>query len=188
MKKFFKFLGIIIVLAIVFILVAGLFVSKDYHFERSITINAPRAIVWNNISQFSNFEKWDPWSAYDPNMQRTISGTDGTPGATYTWKGNKDVGSGSQTFKAFKPMEHVDIDMVFKEPFESKAQVFYHLQDEGNAIKLTWGFNSKFPYPMNAISKLFMDMDGYMDKDFTKGLNNLKKLCESTTTMTALNQ
>ncbi len=145
MKKFLKITGILIGLAILFILAAGLLLPKTYHFERSITINAPKDVIWKNISLFANFQKWDPWLVYDPKMVRTITGTDGTPGAVYSWRGNDDVGSGTQTFKALKPMERVDVDLLFIEPFENKAAVFYLLKDEGNAVKVVWGFDTRFP-------------------------------------------
>lgn len=185
MKKFLKILGIIVGLLIVFILAAGLFLPKDYHFERSVTINAPKDVIWKNISTFANFQKWDPWLVYDPQMKRSITGTDGTPGATYSWEGNGDVGSGSQTYKALSPMERVDIDLHFLKPFESKAAVYYTLKEEGNGVKVAWGFNTRFPYPMNALT-MFMNMDASLDKDFSAGLANLKKLCESSGNMTAL--
>lgn len=187
MKRFFRFLGIVILLVIAFILISGIFISRSYHFERSISINAPKEEVWRNISLFSHFEQWDPWKVKDPHMSRSISGTDGTVGAVYSWKGNKEVGSGSQTYTALRPYEHVMIDLDFKEPFETRAKVFYHLVPQGKAIKLTWGFDSKMPYPFNAIAYFFMDMDATMDKDFSAGLANLKKLCEGNTLMTASN-
>lgn len=187
MKKFLKFLGIIILLAIVFILVSGLFISREYHFERSISIQAPQEEIWKNISLFSNFEKWDPWKARDSAMLRSISGTDGTVGATYSWQGNKAVGSGSQTFKTIHPFEHIAIDLQCIKPFAFQAAVFYHLQPAANATKVTWGFDTKMTYPFNAVSYFFMDRDARMDQVFSAGLANLKKLCESSATRTALN-
>lgn len=178
MKKVLKGIGILLLAAILFVLIAGLFVPKDYHFERSIVIQAPREIIWQNISQFRNFEKWDPWSSKDPAMSRTIEGTDGTVGAVYRWKGNKEVGSGSQTIMALDPTNHVDISLKFKEPYSSEAKVFYNLQDTISAIKVTWGFNSEFPYPFNTF-RIFMNMDKMMDADFSKGLANLKAISES---------
>ena len=184
MKKFLKFLGIIFLLVIVFILVAGFFIPKKYHFEKSIVINAPKEEIWKNISMFSNFQKWNPWSIKDPKMQKNISGTDGTPGATYSWKGNDDVGAGSQTILEIAPFEHLDIGMDFKEPFEKKAGIRYTLIQERNGYKLTWSFDTEFSYPWNAVTDLFMNMDGIMEKDFSTGLANLKKLCESNVTYT----
>ena len=185
MIKFLKFLGIIIALAIVFILVSGLFISKDFHFERSVSIQAPREEVWKNVSLFANFEKWDPWRVRDTGMTRTIAGTDGTVGASYSWKGNKEVGSGKQTFREMHPFDLIVIDLQFLEPFENKARVSYRLSPEEKGTRITWSFDSKMPYPFNAVCYFFMDMEAMMDKDFSSGLANLKKLCESNVTQTA---
>lgn len=182
MRKFFKLLGIIILLLIMIILIAGFFISPKYHFEKSIVINAPKEEIWKNISTFSNFEKWDPWSIQDPNIRKSISGTDGTPGATYSWTGNDDVGAGSQTFTEITPYDHININLEFKEPFEKKAAVKYTLLPESNGVKVTWSFDTEFGYPWNAVSSLFMNLDKRMNKDFSTGLANLKKLCESNVT------
>ncbi|KAA5536264.1 SRPBCC family protein [Taibaiella lutea] len=187
MKRFFKLLGIIILLLVIIILVAGFFISPKFHFEKSIVINAPKEEVWKNISTFSNFEKWDPWSIQDPKIQKSISGTDGTPGATYSWIGNDDVGTGSQTFIEIAPFDHINIDLEFKEPFEKKAAVKYILLPDGNKTKITWSFDTEFSYPWNAVSSLFMNLDKRMDKDFSTGLANLKKLCESNVTYITYN-
>jgi len=178
MKKVLIALGIIFLVVVFYIFVGGLFISKDYHFERSITINAPKEVVWKNVSSFSNFLKWNPFSLHDPNMVSTIEGNDGTVGAVYRWKGNKEVGSGSQTYTALKPYSHVGIDLQFLEPYESKATAFINITPEGNAQKVTWGFDSQTPYPMNAVMP-FINMDKMMDGDFTLGLENLKQLCEA---------
>lgn len=178
MKKILKGIGILLLLVVLFVVIAGLFISKDYHFERSVVIQAPREAIWNNISMFRNFEKWDPWADKDPSMSRTIDGTDGTVGAVYRWKGNKEVGSGSQTYTLLAPMDRIEILLEFKEPYASKANVFYTLSDTTAGIKVTWGFDSKFPYPFNAF-RIFMNMDKMMDADFSRGLANLKAVSES---------
>ncbi|WP_152267554.1 SRPBCC family protein [Agriterribacter humi] len=59
---------------------------KDYHFERSITINAPKEKVWEQVNNFTNRNKWSSWAEYDLNMQHTIEGTDGTVGVVHKWK------------------------------------------------------------------------------------------------------
>jgi hypothetical protein len=178
MKKVLIALGIIFLVVVAYVFIGGLFISKDFHFERSITINAPKEIVWENVSKFSNFQKWNPFSLHDPHMESKIEGTDGTVGAVYRWKGNKDVGSGTQTYKALNPYSHVGIDLQFMEPYESKANAFINLEPEGKAQKVTWGFDSETPYPMNAVMP-FINMEKMMDADFSLGLENLKQLCEA---------
>ena len=178
MKKILKYIGLLLLAAILFILIAGLFIAKDYHFQRSVTINAPKEKVWEQVNNFTNRNKWSPWGAYDPNMEHTIEGTDGTVGAVHKWKGNKEVGSGSETITMIEAPEKINSTLRFYEPYESEASAFITLTGEGNATTATWGFDSRFPYPMNTM-KLFVNMDKMMDKDFTNGLNKLKQNCEA---------
>ena len=43
--------------------------------------------------------------------------------------------------------------------------------------KVTWGFYSKMPYPVN-IMLLFMNLEDHLGKDLQDGLNNLKGVLE----------
>jgi hypothetical protein len=75
--------------------------------------------------------------------------------------------------------------MNYIEPMESHSHMYYHLQPiSATVTKITWGLEAKIQYPMNAIM-VFIDVAGYMSKDFELGLGNLKKLCENNTRLTA---
>lgn len=178
MKKTIKITGFLLILLVVLILIAGLIFPNEYHFERSITIQAPKEIIWKNISTFNNFQKWRSWDN-DRVMQQAINGIDGTVGAVYSWQGNKEVGSGSLTYHSFKPMEYVAIDARFKKPYASTARIAHVIRDEPNNFEVTWSFDSEMPYPLNAITRLFMNPDNYMSADVTRSLQKLKELCES---------
>ncbi|MFT4016210.1 MAG: SRPBCC family protein [Agriterribacter sp.] len=179
MKKVLKVIGVILLLVIAFILIAGLFISKSYHYEKTITINAPKDKVWSLVNNFHGQDKWSPWKDGDPNIQISYEGQDGTEGAMYKWKGNKEVGSGEQTLTKLEPMSRVNSHVHFIEPFDGEAETFITLDDAGNnSTKVTWGFDTKYTYPMNTML-LFMNMDKMMGDQYTKGLNRLKNLAEA---------
>jgi Polyketide cyclase / dehydrase and lipid transport len=178
MKKFFKIIGIILLLAIIFVLVAGLLISKDYHFERDITINAPKEKVWSHVNSLGALTKWSPWLDKDPAVQTNIEGQDGAIGSVFKWKGNKDVGEGTQTLTKLEAPNRVDTHLHFIEPFDGQADAHIDLADAGTGTKVTWGFDMKYTYPMN-VMKLFMNMDDLMGKDYSNGLNKLKSLSEA---------
>jgi uncharacterized protein YndB with AHSA1/START domain len=91
----------VVLVVIAIILIIPLFISKDMNYEKSILINAPINKVWENVSSLTAMDAWSPWNAKDPNMQRTLDGTDGTPGAKQSWVStSKEVGEGSQTIVA----------------------------------------------------------------------------------------
>jgi hypothetical protein len=185
MKKFFTFIGVVVRLVVIVVLISGLFLPKDYHFERNIVIKSSKEEVWKNISLFSNLEHWNPWKVKDPDMKRSISGVDGTPGAVYSWSGNKEVGAGTQTFKKLVPYEYISVALDIKEPFHHQAAMYYRLEQVESKVKITWAFDCTYKYPMNAVMYLFFDMDDDLDRDFSSGLATLKKLCENNRIMTA---
>ena len=178
MKKFFKIIGIILLLAIIFVLVAGLFVSKTYHFETAITINAPKEKVWDHVNTLNRFQQWNPFLEKDPNCKVSYEGQEGAIGSVYSWKGNKEVGSGSQTLTKLEAPNRVETHLHFIEPFSGEADAYVNLADEGSGTKVTWGFDTKYPYPMN-VMQLFVIMDDMMGKDFNHGLAKLKTISEA---------
>lgn len=178
MKTFLKILGILVLVLLAYIFIGGLFIPKEVHMEQSVSIKASKDIIWQNVSMFSNFKKWSPWNQYDPNMKVNITGNDGAVGAKYTWEGNNDVGSGTMTYTAVNPQNDVKIDLHFLKPFESKAKVVLRLNDEPSSTKVTWAFDTEFPYPFNALIP-FMGMEKSLANDFSRGLGNLKQLSES---------
>ncbi len=177
--KFLKTIGIVVISIIALLLIVALFVSNDFNYEKSITINTPIEKVWEHTNKLSAMDVWTPWLDYDPNMKIEITGTDGTIGAMSTWKSdNENVGSGSQTITKIEAPTLLATKLKFAEPFESEADGYLKLKEEGNNTLVTWGFKSKMPYPFN-LMKLTMNMEEAVGKDFGLGLNKLKKLCEN---------
>lgn len=169
-------LGLLITIAIA--LIAALFISKEVNYEKSISINAPIEIVWENVNSLADMDKWSPWNDYDPTMIKEITGVDGTIGATQRWESEvKEVGKGSQTIAKIKAPYLFETDLKFYTPYESEAKASIKLVEENEGTKVTWGFSSEMPYPFN-VMKLWMNMEKMMDKDWNNGLTKLKNLCE----------
>src|SRR5215467_10163754 len=175
--RFIRALLIIIAVIIVIVLILSLISPTAIHVERSASIVAPKSLVYENVSRFENIKKWMPWADYDSTMKVTISGTDGTVGATYSWVGNDKVGQGSQTIQQLVPDDRVDMDVHFIKPYDSHAQAYYQLSDSSGATKVIWAINSNMPRPWNAMG-LFMNMDKMIGADFERGLVKLKKMSE----------
>jgi hypothetical protein len=138
MKKFFKIIGFIVLLVIVFVAVAGIFIKKDYHLERSIVINAPKEKVWGNVNTLANINKWNPWLKQDPATKGTYEGEDGRVGATYTWDSEK-IGKGSQTLTKLDAPGHTESHMHFIKPFEGMLMRLWTSKKRAAAPKLPGG-------------------------------------------------
>ena len=166
-----------IVLALVGLIVAlGLFGKKQYHIERSIEIDAPKALVYEHVRHFKNFDAWSPWTALDPQQKTTISGTDGAVGAKHTWNGNDNVGEGSQTITSITA-DRIDLQTEFIRPFKSVSPTAFVFEDKGAKTKVSWTFDMKAPFPLNGFMML-TDVDKGIGKDYEMGLDNLKRITE----------
>lgn len=163
---------------IVLFLVVAAFVGRGWSFEKNILIQAPRSNVWSHVNSLGAMNRWNPWLELDPAVSQSISGVDGTPGATYTWDSKvKNVGAGRQTILAVKAPFEITMRIEFLRPFKSVAEAYVRLEEERGATRAIWGIESSMPYPMN-IMKITGIMKKNMNRDFGKGLGKLKKLCE----------
>lgn len=176
--KTLKYVGIALGAIIALLLIVALFISKDVHYYKSISINSPIDSVWLNVNSLAALDKWSPWNDYDPNMKKSMAGTDGTVGAMASWESDvEQVGKGSQTISKIEAPTLLETDLKFFMPYESEAKGYIKLSAEGTGTMVTWGFQSEMPYPFN-VMKLWMNMEEMMDKDWNSGLAKLKSLCE----------
>ena len=178
MKKVLKIVGIVLVISIAVPLISALFISKDFAYETSMTIESSVDNVWHNVNSFHALDQWSPWNDYDPNMKKTFTGEDGAIGSTTSWESNVEkVGSGMQTITEVVPFESIHMDLKFYTPYESEAKGYIKLLETGHETQVDWGFYSQIPYPLNFMN-LWLNPEEKLGKKFKKGLNKLKVLCE----------
>lgn len=171
---------ILIIIAALGVLAAllGFTGSDTYRYERSVTIAAPPDAVYGHVSTLAAMDKWSPWNDLDPNMTKSLEGTDGTVGATAKWEGNADVGKGEQRLDSLVPGQHVRTHLTFIEPFASESNALIELSPVGDSTKVTWAMVGENDF-MGKLMGKFMDMDAMIGKDFDKGLGRLKEQVES---------
>jgi effector-binding domain-containing protein len=178
MKKFFRFLGILILILLVIFLVTALVAPKDIKIERSVTMNAPKELVFEQMVKFRNWPAWSPWYEMEPTVKMTYYGTDGQPGSGYTWKGEK-TGEGDMKNVGVSGTT-VNYQLTFKEPFENQAHGMLKAEDAGSGkTNATWTFETHMSFPMNGLMAIISAVTGGVGKDFEKGLNNMKAYVES---------
>lgn len=178
--KILKRVIIAIAIIIAIPLIAALFIKKEYSVERQITILKPKQEVFDFIKYLKNQDLYSVWATADPNMKTSHTGIDATVGFESAWDSqDKNVGKGSQIITNIVEGERIDTKLRFIEPFESEDDAYLATEaiDE-NTTLVKWGFNGKFPYPLN-IMRLFMNMEEMLGGDLEKGLENLKTLLES---------
>lgn len=177
--KIIKKIAIVILVLIAIPLVVALFTKKDYAVEREVTINKPLTEVFNYIKYLKNQDNFSKWRLMDPNMKKTFTGTDATPGFVAAWDSEKeDLGAGEQEIIKIEDGKRIDYELRFLRPFESTENTYMSTESKGaNQTLVKWGFDGRMEYPMN-LMLLFMDFEGMIGNDLQTGLDNLQKLLE----------
>lgn len=147
--------------------------------ERSIVINATAAVIYEQLIKLDNFNKFSVWSQQDSTAVYTMSGTDGTVGASTSWKGSPEIsGEGKIEIIGLEPNRKVVHQLHFTQPKKGKAVSTFALAETNKATTtVTWTFNMATPRPWN-IFNLFYSLDKQMGKDFEDGLSAMKKMIE----------
>ena len=178
--KALKFIVITLASIIAIVLIAAIFVNGEYAVEQEVTINRPKAEVFDYLKYLRNQDEFSKWASMDPNMKKDFRGTDGTVGFVSAWdSGSDEVGKGEQEIIGIVEGERIDYELRFLEPFESTDKAYIITESAGmSQTTVKWGINGKMPYPMN-LMLLFMDMEEMLGADLSEGLNNLKVKLES---------
>lgn len=177
--KYFKIF--VSFLFFILLVTAGLsfFLPTSQKVERSIVINATAATIYSQLIKLENFNNFSVWSQQDSSAVYTMAGTDGTIGASTSWKGSPEIsGDGKIEIIALDPNKKVVHKLHFTKPKKGNAESTFTLLETNKAItKVTWTFNMATPRPWNIFNLLY-SIDKEMGKDFEDGLTAMKKMIE----------
>jgi uncharacterized protein YndB with AHSA1/START domain len=179
-----KILLSFVALCIVVLLFVG-YVSvqpSDFSVERSTTIAAPPAAVFDSVNDLQKWDAWSPWKELDPQAQTTISTPSAGKGASFTWDGNDQIGAGSLTIVESESHDLVDVDQVFTRPFAGKARMEFRFAPVASGTaepdtKVTWKLSGTNDF-FGKLMCLFTDMDAVLGKGFEQGLATMKDALE----------
>jgi effector-binding domain-containing protein len=163
---------------ILFLIIPALLVfsscKKDYAVERSIVIDAPTDVVWQQVKYFENWQHWSPWYAKDSTMEWMLSGTDGEIESGYSWT-SENSGAGEMNMTSLIEGEEVKYHTHFLDPFESESDGYVQVAEIEGGTEVKWGFHGQ----LKGIAALFMNMDKMVGPDFEEGLELLKSHAEN---------
>ena len=166
-------IGLVVVIAVFLIIVA--LRPVDFRVERSATISAPAALLFEQVNDHHKFAVWNPFLKLDPNVKNTYSGPDSGIGAVCSWEGNSKIGAGSATIIESKPGELVRQRMDWKRPMEGTSTVEFTFKNVGDKTVVTWAMYGKNNF-MGKIVSLFINCEKMVGPQFEQGLTNLGKV------------
>ncbi|RUU06602.1 polyketide cyclase [Mesorhizobium sp. USDA-HM6] len=170
------------ILVILAVLIAALLIyaatrPDSFTVSRSVGIRAPAEAIFPLINDFRRWTAWSPYEKLDPDMKRTLSGSESGKGAAYAWEGNGKAGIGRMEIASSVPFSLVALKLDFEKPFKANNTVDFTLKPVGDETTVTWEMHGRYPF-IAKVMGLFMNFDALIGKDFEAGLDNLKRATE----------
>jgi hypothetical protein len=175
-KKLLIGLSVVCALIIVLCVVIALQPST-FAVERSETIAAPAAAVFEQVNDLRAWDGWSPWKKLDPNAKVSISTASAGKGATMNWNGNDQIGEGSLTILESHPDSSLELEQAFVRPLAGKARFIFRFVPSDGGTKVTWRMDGSNGFLGKAMC-MIMDMDDMLGKDFELALANIKAIAE----------
>jgi len=168
---------ILIDLVILFALltIVAIFLPSKKHAEASVLIKAPAHVIYSQVDNFVNWEKWSPWAVRDSQMRSTYEGPVSGIGAITRWTSpNRQTGNGSMEIKNAEPYRSIliELKMMGNDPSASP----WSFEETTEGTKVTWGLDMQ---NLNLLERYFgLFLQKMMDPYFKQGLDSLKSISE----------
>jgi len=171
-----KILKYLLIIAVVLMLGALAYIATQpdsYDVSRTRLIKAPVSVIFNNINEFKNWEKWGPWQEEDPSIVSTYPKKTSGVGAYYTWT-SKD-GPGKMETIALEENKSIDQKIQFDDI--DPNDVYWRFVEVEGGTNVTWGMKAeKTPFMFKFIGAISGGMDNVFGPMEEKGLKNIDNL------------
>jgi effector-binding domain-containing protein len=173
--KILKRIVVILLVLIVLVLIIVAFMPSKRHIEASLTINVPAKVVYEQVANLKNWDKWSPFQEGDTAMEVTYSGPPRGEGSVMSWKSKKE-GNGVMTIMETQKYKSIHTKLDFEGQGTSYSDWIF-VEDSNKTTKVSWTMDiENLKYPVGRI--MGMVMNSMIMKSFEKGLAKLKKVSE----------
>jgi len=146
-----------------------------FEIQRTRVVKVPVEVVYDNVSDYKNWEGWLPWKEEDPDMILTYSEQTKGEGAAYSWSAVD--GDGSMKMVKATPNEAIVNEITFEGM--SPSQGLWSFKPVENGTEVTWGMKSEeSPFMMKLVSVLSGGYDNMMGPMFDRGLEKLDSIVQ----------
>ena len=170
MKALKYILLLLLILAIGFAIYIAV-QPNSYSVTRTRTIDAPQAVVYNNVIDFKNWEDWSSWVEKDPEIEITLPQQTKGVGGSYSWEDEDGVGT-MKTVGA-NPYSSIKQKMKFADYPSADVTWSFEPTDDGST-EVTWTIaGDDLPFDFKIFATLMGGMEKQIGPYYERGLENL---------------
>lgn len=169
-----KTLKYVLLLLLVLIIGFSIYIAvqpNSFEVTRTKTINAPQAVVYNNVIDFKNWESWSSWVEERPETKITLSEQTEGVGGSYSWEDEDGIG----TMKTIATTANNSISQEMQFGDFPSSDVTWDLKPNDNGTtEVTWTITGKdLPFVFKAFSAVMGGMEKQIGPHFERGLTLL---------------
>lgn len=166
-----KALKYIILLLLILVIGFSIYVAvqpNSFEVTRTKTINAPQAVIYNNIIDFKNWEDWNSWVEAKPETKIMLPENTKGIGGSYAWE--DEDGIGTMKTIATTPNSSITQEMQFAD--FPKNDVTWNLKaNEDGSTDVTWTISGKdLPFGFKAFTTVMGGMESQIGPHYERGL------------------
>lgn len=176
-----KALKYILFLLLILIIGISIYIAvqpNSYEVTRERIIEAPSAIIYDNLIDFKNWESWSPWLEKNPNSKVTYPQLTNGVGGSFSWE--DDDGIGSMKTVSTSPNISIEQQMQFDDFEPSNIYWTFEPSSDGKT-NVSWKMKGdNIPFMFKAYSIFSGGFEKMIGPDFERGLEKLDSVVVST--------
>ncbi len=169
-----RFLKYLIFIILIFVIGLAIYIGvqpNSFEVNRSRTIEAPAAVIYDNVIDYRNWEAWSAWVEKEPDLKISYPEQTEGVGGHYSWEG-KD-GPGKMKTISAETNRSIQQELQFADYEPSQIEWTFEPTEDG-MTEVNWKMKSeKVPFMFKAYGLMAGGFDNMIGPDFERGLERL---------------
>lgn len=172
--KALKYIFFLILITVIALAIYIAVQPNEFSVTRTRTINAPSAVIYNNVNDYKNWASWSSWFENDPEMKITLPELTKGEGSSYTWQDKDGIG----TMKTVETNTNKSIEQVMQFADFPSSDVSWKFKPNGDgSTDVTWTIAGKnLPFGFKAFAAFMGGMEKQIGPEYERSLEKLDSI------------
>lgn len=170
--KAFKYIFFLLLIAIIALSIYIAVQPNSFSVSRTRTINAPAAVVYENVIDYKNWESWSSWAEKDEDLKIMLPENTNGVGSSYSWEDSDGIAT--MRTVAASPYTSITQEMVFSEDYPKSNVTWTFAANAEGSTDVTWAITGdNLPFKFKAYTAFSGSMDDQIGPDYERSLEKL---------------